>query len=74
MGVDTLVSVLYVVILLLASVFAVYIFNTLSLKEKVRSNKEEVRRLEKTMIELHAEIKELKEEIASLRRELLEEP
>jgi len=71
---DTLAGVLYAVILLLASVLAVYVFNTMSLKEEVKLNKDEVGRLEKTMKDLHREINELKEEIASLKKELMEEP
>ena len=71
---DTLAGVLYAVILLLASVLAVYVFNTMSLKEEVKLNKEEVGRLEKTMKDLHREINELKEEIAGLKKELMEEP
>ena len=74
MSVDTLIGVLYVVILLLASVFAVYVFKTLSLKEKVRLNEEEVKKLEEAMKELHAEINELKEEIIGLKKELSGEP
>ena len=74
MATDTLVGALYAVILLLASLLAVYIFNTMSLKEKVTLNKEEVSKLEKTMKDLHREITELKEEIASLKKELMEEP
>ena len=74
MAADTLAGVLYAVILLLASVFAVYVFNTMSLKEEVKLSKEEVGRLEKTMRDLHREINELKEEIANLKKELIEEP
>ncbi|MEB3759310.1 MAG: hypothetical protein GSR81_00500 [Desulfurococcales archaeon] len=74
MSVDVLVSVLYVVILLFASVFAVYVFNTLSLKEKLRLNEEEVKKLEKTMKELHEEINQLKKEIIGLKKELSGEP
>ena len=71
---DTLAGVLYAVILLLASVLAVYVFNTMSLKEEVKLNKDEVGRLEKAMRDLHREINELKEEIAGLKKELMEEP
>ncbi|MCE4620425.1 MAG: hypothetical protein F7C33_05310 [Desulfurococcales archaeon] len=74
MGTDALINALYIVILLLASVFAIYVFKTLSLKEKIRLNDNELRRLEKTMEELRREINELKQEIISLRQELSGEP
>ncbi len=74
MSVDALVDALYVVILLLASILAVYVFNTLSLREEIRLNTEDVKKLEDTMKELHKEINELKEEVISLRKELSSEP
>lgn len=74
MGADALVNALYIVILLLASVFAIYVFKTITLKEKIRLNESEFRRLEKTMEELRREINELKQELISLKRELSEEP
>ncbi len=74
MSTEALIDALYVVILLLASVLAIYIFNTLSLKRQTVLNEDEVKKLEKTMEELYKEIRELKEEITSLRRELAGEP
>lgn len=74
MSTETLIDALYIVILLLASILAIYVFNTISLKRQAVLNEDEVKKLEKTMEELYKEIKELKEEITSLRRELTGEP
>ena len=74
MSTEALIDALYIVILLLASVLAIYVFNTLSLKRQAVLNEDKVKKLEKTMEELYKEIRELKEEIASLRRELAGEP